>query len=183
MMIVAVVVIAVIVVAIAAVLLMGGNDDGSDGTGEDGDVIEWDPAVGDYYEYTMYTGDIEIGKMAYRVTAVTSTTMTLNVTSSFMGVKSFNETTVPLGQSTDYLGQIENPPSGYDISDKGYQSISTNWGTMITHHYQMTYSEGGSDVTVDIWIYKGMLIRMSAGSGGSDVTMELTDTNISEIAD
>jgi hypothetical protein len=180
MIIAAVVVIAIIVVAIAAVLLMGGDDEGTN-DGGDGGVIEWDPAVGDYYEYTAYMGDVEMTKMTYRVTAVTSTTMTLNVTSSFMGFESFNETTVPLGQSTDYLGQIENPPFGYDISDKGAQSISTNWGTILAHHYQMTYSEDESDVTADVWIYKGMMIKMSAGYGGFEITMELTDTNISDI--
>ncbi|MFA5312815.1 MAG: hypothetical protein WC375_05770 [Methanomassiliicoccales archaeon] len=179
--IVAVAAIAVIVVSIAAVLLMGGGDDEGTGIDNGNFAIEWDPAVGDYYEYTMSMSGTEASKMTYRVVAVTLTTMTINVTTEFMGDTTSVEETVPLGVSSDYVDQIDNQPDGYDLDYRGTQTITVNWGTITADHYQIAYSEGAAETTSDLWFYKGMMIKMTAGSGWSEMTIEMTDTNITDL--
>ena len=186
-MIVAVVAVVAVVVIAAIVLgtgMLNGDDDdtddGGDGNGG-GDVLTWEPESGDFIEYTTTTF---IGEMVVKQTykEVTTTTVTINTTSTVMGMTSYDEQTIPIEQN--YGGaefDVSDPPEGYNVVDKGSQSISTEWGSKSCKHYEVTTSEGGMTSTMDMWIYKGILMKMVMAVGDMDMTMTLTDTNVNEI--
>ena len=100
---------------------------------------------GDFIEYTT---DTFIGEMVVKQTykEVTATTVTINTTSTVMGMTSYDEQTIPIEQA--YGGaefDVSDPPEGYNVVDKGSQSISTEWGSKSCKHYEVTTSEGGID--------------------------------------
>jgi hypothetical protein len=67
------------------------------------------------------------------------------------------------------------------VVNKGSQSIGTEWGSKSCKHYQATTTQGGSTGTMDMWFYKGILMKMVVSAGGLEMTMTLSDTNVNVI--
>jgi hypothetical protein len=180
-------VVAVVAVLVIAAVVLGtgmlNSDDGNDGDDGGNDILgeTWEPQSGDYLEYTT---DTFIGEMVTKQTykEVTATMVTINTTTTVLGSTEYDEQTIPLDQS--YGGadfNVSDPPDGYSVVNKGSQSISTEWGSKSCKHYQATTTQGGSTGTMDMWFYKGILMKMVVSAGGLEMTMTLTDTNVNEI--
>ncbi len=133
----------VAVVVIAAIVLGTGmlnSDDGDDGGdgGNGGAITSWEPQSGDYHR--VYHGHVH-GEMVMKQTykEITATTITINTTTTMDRVPTeYDEETITNDTDLWWYGlDIDDPPDGYNVVDKGTPSVSApKWGTKSAKHYR-----------------------------------------------
>jgi len=172
---IAIVVVIVGVVAVAAVVLM--NPSGGGG----GNTTAWEPQEGQYMMYSITINGTAFAIERMTVTSVTATTITLNIsTTTSGGHTTYQTATVPRAEVAGSGIDINNPPAGYTLVNQGKSSVSTSWGSRSCDHYHVAYSMG-TTVTMDIYLYKNILVKMEAESAGTTIAEMLIGTNISVI--
>ena len=130
-------------------------------------------------EYTTSAGEIQ---MTTRMTvkSVTETTITMNITVTYPGMPPvYQESTIPKNQTMGGSLDLNNPPSGTDVTKVGTETISTEWGSRSADHYTITVS--GSSGTIEIWVRSGIALKAQSTVMDQTMTVTLTDTNISQI--
>jgi hypothetical protein len=169
-------VLSIVGAVILAAVLFAGCLGGDGGNGE-----TWIPTAGDFVEYETATGEIQI-TTRIEIRDVTSTNMTMNTTTTMPGYPPFySETTVPINQTFGFEIDINNPPEGWLVDSLGTDNISTNWGNKTANHYQVSLSDEYGSWSGDIYVFKGVLLKMVVVHAESTLTMTLVDTNLEEI--
>lgn len=160
----------------AAVLLSGCLGGGGGGGGG-----SWIPQVGDFVEYTVIGGEINI-TFKWTVKSVSDTTMTINTSTTIGSMGSYySETTIPKNQTFGFNSfDVNHPPSGYTVTKVGTENLDTKWGSRSCDHYQFAYT-GQVTSTGDLWIRNGVLLKVVGTSSDLTETITLTDTNISQV--
>ena len=169
---------AFIVVIIIVAGLIVYKSDGSDNNDLDTPLVM---EVGDYLNFTLSMGEMQ-QTMNYTVADVTETSYIMNVVtiSSFGPPLSFQQEW-PMNATMGSDFDFNDPPSGMTVQDQGIVDVDTAWGSMNARHYEVSYQQGDSQVTMQFWIWKGVVIRSEGGTMGMSLVIELTDTNIPEI--
>lgn len=121
--------------------------------------------------------------MNYTVVEVTGTSYIMSVvTISPFGPAMCFQQEWPMNKTMGSDFDFNDPPEGMTVNDQGMIDLDTAWGTASAHHYAVSYEQGGSTVTMEFWIWKGVVLRSEGGTTGMSLTIALTDTNIPEIA-
>ncbi|MHC1681244.1 MAG: hypothetical protein AB9860_08420 [Methanomassiliicoccales archaeon] len=156
------------------------DDDGNEGTWNEGDFVEWGTY---YYELGGEPGD-PAGFQRFTVTDVGSEWLTINKTVTDMAGDLLSwQTTHFAANSTGFGFSNSSLESlGYNITDLGADNVETEWGTLSAQHYRYNYTYAEVVYTVDVWTRSGFFIAQRVTADvGLQMLVLLTDTNISEI--
>ncbi|MCG7844200.1 MAG: hypothetical protein MIO90_02065 [Methanomassiliicoccales archaeon] len=137
--------------------------------------------VGDCLNFTLSMGQMH-QTMNYTVMEVTETSYIMNVVtiSPFAPPMSFEQEwpkNATMGSDFDF----NDPPAGMTVQDHGFVDVDTVWGSMSARHYKVSYEQGSTQVTMQFWVWKNVVLRSEGGSGGMSLVIELTNSNIPEI--
>jgi hypothetical protein len=169
-------------VALAVIMFPpGGGGGGGTTTWHNGDYAEWGTF---YYEAGGEPPGDVAGYSRYTVTDVGTSWLTVNLSYS-------NPARILLTSSTQHYALngtgIGHSASNLDaltipVTDLGTDTLTTDLGTLSAHHYQYSYSSGGTTYTVDVWTRGGfILMQKTTQPTGLQQVIAITGTNIPRI--
>lgn len=151
--------------------------------------------AGQFVNYTVQstitngTGShLNTGWLRYVVKSVSATNITYNITQSGpdIGRPDRNSWEIQIWDSSALFGLNE---VGFITTSLGNESLSTNWGIMECHRYNLTYDNEFGTGYGDKWVYCNVLMKLdyteidSTGTYRLHTILTLADTNLPRIID
>ncbi len=177
---IAILVSAALIASIYYLVIMQDDDNGNEGTWNEGDFVEW----GTYYYELGGQPVYPAGYERFTVTDVGSEWLTINKTLKDMAGDLLSWQTLHLAvNSTGFGFSASSLESlGYNITDLGADNVDTEWGTLSAQHYRYNYTYAEVVYTVDVWTRNGFfIVEKVTADVGLQMLVLLTDTNISQI--
>ena len=151
---------------------------------------DWAPQVGDFLNYSCSGGEVGQGQLAewrYQVKDVTGPSMLLNLTifaQDDLGTPLVSgEVARPTNQTAMGVAFYPGSSEGdFTLILVGNETLATPWGALACNHYHVTHimDNASSYSCEDLYVRNGVLVRMEGR--GTGFSMELTGTNLLELA-
>ncbi len=171
-------------IAVAAVAFSRPSN-GTGGGGGDQTSSVWQPTQGHYLDYMLKINGSTYGTERFLVVSAGSTIL-LNITTDANGTVTQQDQVVNLGQAVGPSFDLENPPWDRTVTNEGKVSVMTPFGSRTCDHYfvsVLNQNQAHINVTMDLYLYKTLMVKMEADDGISTFSMLLTGTNIPVIVD